>query len=496
MRFGVVAVPLLVLIAIAALVPNHPAGRPPAEDTGVFLYAAQRLLDGGAPYRDIWDHKLPGVYFVDAVGLALAGRLGIWLVQIVFLVAAVLVGFRAMRREFGDVPAFVGSLAWLVASPRLFLEDGQSNFVEFFALPLQFGALLLYTPPISAARALTIGAFGGAAALFKPTVVGIWIAIGLVTLFRQRWSAIQPVAAIAAGALIPIGLVVAWALARGVLDLMIDQGLGYNRAYAAIRPAETRFAELIGGLRLTLPSGLSLIALTVWLYAVATRRWRSPLVQVALVALPVEFVLSTFGRGYHYYFLAWLPAMGVLAAFGASELRRLAPPRAARLALIFGTLLMCLQPAVLVTRLALSDDGGRYDGIVSFIGANSRPDETVLIWGANAPVLVLAERLAPTRFVYQYAPLNTRGYTKPAHIEQFLTDLQRNRPVLILDASDEGQGITPPLDTAKFPSWNSGDLHYASLPEMANVIAFIESTYVRDGKEPSTGWPVWRLRAP
>src|SRR5688500_11192656 len=163
MRAGVAAAAVLAALSLAVLIPNHPAGRDPAEDTGVFFYAAQRLLDGGLPYRDIWDHKPPGVYFVDAFGLAFGGRVGVWLIQIAFLAAAALAGYRALQREFGDTPAFVGSLAWLVASPRLFLERGQTNFVEFFALPLQLGALLLYTRPLTTSRALMIGVLGGAA---------------------------------------------------------------------------------------------------------------------------------------------------------------------------------------------------------------------------------------------------------------------------------------------------------------------------------------------
>jgi hypothetical protein len=495
MRTGVVAVPLLVLLATLALVPNHPAGRAPAEDTGVFLYAAERLLEGGAPYRDIWDHKLPGVYFVDAVGLALAGRVGVWVVQLVFLIAAVLIGYQALRREFGDVPAFVGSLAWLVASPRLFLEQGQTNFVEFYALPLQLGALLLYASPLTSSRALMIGLLGGAAVLFKPTLVGIWLAIGAVTLVRQRLAGIVPIAAIGLGAVLPLVLVAAWALARGILDLMVDQTLVYNRAYASFMPVETRFEDLIGGLRLTLPSGLVLIAFAAWVYAVITRRWRSPLVQIALVALPLELVLSTFGRGYHYYFLAWLPSMGVLAAFGVGELRRLVPPRLARIVLILGALAMCVQPSLLVTRLALTHEGERFGRVAAYVAANSRADEKVFIWGSHALVLVLADRLSPTRFVFQYGPLYTRGYSTPAHVDQLLADLQRDPPVLILDASTEGF-ITPPLDSAKFPTWTSVDIQYAALPETAKVIAFIEATYVRAGTEPTTGWPVWRLRAP
>lgn len=495
MRIGPVAVPLLVLVAALVMVPNHPGGRAPAEDTGVFLYAAERLLEGGAPYRDIWDHKLPGVYFVDAVGLALGGRVGVWFLQLAFLVAAVLIGYRLLRREFGDVPAFVGSLAWLVASPRLFLEQGQTNFVEFFALPLQFGALLLYTAPLSSARALTIGMLGGLAVLFKPTLVGTWIAIGLVTLARQRLAAFMPIASIAIGASAPLLLVVLWAVARGILDLMVDQTIVYNRAYASFMPIATRISDLIGGLRLTLPSGLVLIAFAAWVYAVTTRRWRSPLVQIALVALPLELLLSTFGRGYHYYFLAWLPSMGILAAYGVSELRRTVPPRLARIVLVLGTLAMCVQPSLLVTRLAVTHDGERFGRVASYVAANSRADETVFIWGSHALVLVLADRLSPTRFVFQYGPLYTRGYSTPAHVDQLLADLQRNRPVLILDASTEGF-ITPPLDSVKFPTWTSLDIQYTALPETAKVIAFIEATYVRAGTEPTTGWPVWRLRAP
>jgi len=493
MRVGVVAVSLLVLVSIAVLVPNHPAGRAPVEDTGVFFYAAERLLEGGAPYRDIWDHKLPGVYFVDAMGLAVGGRVGVWVIQIAFLAAAAVVGYRALQRGFGNVPAFVGSLAWLVASPRLFLEQGQTNFVEFFALPLQFSALLLYRPPMTSPRALMIGVLGGAAVLFKPTLVGIWIAIGLVTLFQRRRDAVLPIAAIAFGAFLPLVLVAVWAISRGVLDLMVDQTLVYNRAYASFMPLEDRITDLIGGFRLTLPTGLVLIAFAAWLGAVTTRRWRSPLLQIALVAFPLELLLSTFGRGYHYYYLSWLPSMGILAAFGVSELRRLAPPRPARWALIFGTLAMCVQPSLLVTRLALTQDA-RFIDVAAYVAANSRPDEKVLIWGSHAMVLFLADRLSPTKFVYQYGPLYTRGYSTPAKVDELLTDLERDRPVLILDSSSEGF-ITPPLDSAKFPTWTSLDIQYTAPPETAKVIAFIEATYVRAGTEPTTGWPVWRLRA-
>lgn len=495
MRVGPVAVALLVVVSAFVLLPNHPAGRDPAEDTGIFFYAAQRLLDGGAPYRDVWDHKPPGVYFVDAVGLALGGPTGVWVVQLAFLFVAVLLGYLCLRGELGGGPAFVGSLAWLVALPRLFLEYGQTSFVEFYALPLQFGALLLWTRPPTLARALAIGLLGGAAFLLKPTLVGIWLAIGLVVLVTRRRAAVATVATMTVGGLAPLIVVAAWAAARGILDDMVDQALVYNRAYSAYAPASERIDAVLSGLRLVLPSGLAVVSVAAWLYGVIARRWQSPLVLLALVALPIEVVLATFGRGYHYYFIAWLPAMAVLAAFAVHEVeRRLAPGRT-RLAIALAVLLMCVQPAVLVTRLAVTSTGGRFASAAAWVAANTRPDDAVFVWGSHTEILYLAGRRAPSRFVYQYAPLYTRGYATPELVDELLADLRARRPALILDASLESF-VTPPLDRAALRSWVSPDAQYAPLPDLERVVAFIESTYERAGVEPATGWPVWRPRAP
>jgi len=496
MRVGIVAVALLTILSIAVLVPNHPAGRDPAEDSGVFFYVAQRLLDGSAPYRDIWDHKPPGVYFVDALGLALAGRLGVWLVQVAFLISAALLGYGAIRREFGAGAALVGSLAWLVTLPRLFLEFGQTSFVEFYALPLQFGALHLLKDSgvLRAGRGVAIGVLGGAALLLKPTLVGLWIAIGLVTLFRDRRGAIAALGLVAVGALLPVAIVAGWAAAHSALGEMVDQALVYNRAYAAFAPVSDRVDAVITGLRLTLPSGLALVAVAAWLYAVVMRRFAPTLLGVALIAFPLELALSTWGRGYHYYFIAWLPSMAILAAFAASELQRLVHPRIALPALALGVLVMSVLPALLVTRLAISTDFGKAAAAAAFVSANTRPADTVLIWGSHTEVLVLAERRSPTRYVYQYAALSTRGYATPARVEEFLADLQRARPVLILDASMESF-VTPPLDVAGFRAWVSPEPQYSPLPDLERVIQFVITNYDRAGVEPATGWPLWRLRS-
>src|SRR5438270_838996 len=186
------AVAMLAMSAVALLVvlPNHPAGRPPSEDAGVFFYGAQRILHGGLPYRDIWDHKPPGVYAIDAIGLALGDIAGVWAVQLVSLVVAAVATLRATR-IFGGGAATFGTFTWLVGAPRLFLTDGvQTSYVEFYGLPLQLVALALLPRDAAAlrpgGRAIAIGALGGAAFLLKPTLGGVWIAAAILALLLRR----------------------------------------------------------------------------------------------------------------------------------------------------------------------------------------------------------------------------------------------------------------------------------------------------------------------
>ncbi len=70
---------LLVVLAAVVLVPSILTyRRVPGGDSGVFLYAGWQILDGQIPYLDVWDHKPPGILYIDALGLLIGGgsRLG------------------------------------------------------------------------------------------------------------------------------------------------------------------------------------------------------------------------------------------------------------------------------------------------------------------------------------------------------------------------------------------------------------------------------------
>ena len=65
-------------------------------DSSVFQVMGKYWLEGVVPYKDLFDHKGPIVYVVNALGYAIYPRSGIMVPQIIFLYLSCLFIWRAM----------------------------------------------------------------------------------------------------------------------------------------------------------------------------------------------------------------------------------------------------------------------------------------------------------------------------------------------------------------------------------------------------------------
>ena len=118
--------------------------------------------------------------------------------------------------------------------------------------------------------------------------------------------------------------------------------------------------------------------------------------------------------------------------------------------------------------------------------SRTEPGDSVLIWGTEAGINFMSGRPSPTRYVYQL-PLYTRGYTESDHVAEFLGDLQRNPPELIVDVSAQDPRF-PPIDPETRASWtptlDSFGAAYVPLPDMDAVLDYLNEHY-RPVKVPS-----------
>jgi len=431
----------------------------PYRDSGVFLYIGWRILNGELPYRDIWDHKPPVIFYLNALGVALGGnsRWGIWIIELVFVLVAAWVGFRICQRAFGSGPAVIALFLWLLTL-EFVIQGG--NLTTEYTLPIQFACLALFWRAEERPSLWLwplLGALFALAFFTKQTTVGVGIAIILYLVIdrikaKRGKTLLKEVALIGLGAGVVGLLVVAFFAAQGALSDFWSAAFQYNFVYAfSPTSVKTRLHPLLWGIEPLTKTSLFqfalmgvLIALLMLLY-----RWRMlahcrVLLTVALLDFPIELILvSTSARIYPHYYMALLPILSIFAAVALwaffTFLKNLRISRR-MIGLFTAGILFSLAWSVYAGYKRQVKDFHYLepDPAVLYLKTSSSPDDYVLLWGAETSVNFVAQRRGPSRFVYQY-PLYQQGYVTQEMIEEFLNDIIRTHPIII----DTKHGPTP-----------------------------------------------------
>jgi hypothetical protein len=510
---GIVLLALLAFL-VAVLIPFSPSYFPvPTRDAGLFLYAGRIIRQGGLPYLDIWDQKPPLIFYINALGLVLGGGSaeGVYWLKVALLLAGAAIGFRAMRRSFGVIPALFGTLVWMSYRPLLTKEG---NIAEEYALPLQRVALSLV---VSAGKGrdewkawLIAGGLGGLAFLLKPTLIGAMLAAMVILIapavkaHAYRHAARAVLVFIGAMAT-PIGASILIAFAQGYLPEYWSGVVLYAVSYAAVD--QNSYAEIWARmLSLFQPAvlaavGLGYIASALRILAVKRDASPSPaLLRWALVALPLDACLVSLPhRSYMYYYLALLPTFSVLLAsllYLVQEGWRLVVRRPAQGVLSAGGVAIAvLIGSLTVGRIAYRDivrtgvalaapRPNTLEPVMNYLDRTTAPDDAVLIWGAEAGANFVSGHDAPTRFVHQYF-LFMPGYVTEEMISEFSREVVDNPPQVIIDAAVTAPGGIPTLQSMWSGEWR-GEAHDtvlepAVVERLREWADWVRDNYTEDG---------------
>jgi hypothetical protein len=222
---------------------TFPFGR----DQGLYYYVAREwVTHGSIPYRDVLDHKTPGIYVVHAIAILLFGQ-KMWAIRVLDLVCMVLVGLLAatFTVEKGERPRIGARGGSVVIISVLFY--GFLNFWDTEQSELWYAMLGLASIwaarriPVLSRSQLASGALGALAMIMKPPAIWfVMIAFGL--LVRDAWTekndkedrtrrVIVTTARFGAGFAIPLGLMFGYFGAHHALSAMKDIVVGANGYY-------------------------------------------------------------------------------------------------------------------------------------------------------------------------------------------------------------------------------------------------------------------------
>lgn len=284
----IVALGAAPLVAVAQFIAHLHTG---VLDDHFFAYVGQRLADGAALYLDVWDHKPPGIFWLDALVFRLTGpdHYG-GIVALCTLASVLAIGlffFVARQLYDGAAATLTTLLATLYLTHGLFFAGG--NRAETFILPCELAAAAVYLAGErrrlagigrrGARRLLGCGAFVGVALLFKQSAFDVLGAIVLhIVLLAAvgriaRREAARRIVAVLAGVMIPLlsaAVVLAW---QGALVEAIAAIFNASAVYVGRSPAEgnsfdwwLRWFGQDAAAVLRLPL---LMAVAAWLHAVA-----------------------------------------------------------------------------------------------------------------------------------------------------------------------------------------------------------------------------------
>ncbi len=508
-----------VILTAAVMFRSSPAiWTMPPRDASVFFYIGEGILQGEIPYRDIWDHKAPLVYYISALGLILGqgSQWGVFALQTLLIAVAGFGSFRLMQRQLSLPDALVGTLVFYLMLARI----DKGYVPELYAITAQVGIfyilhLLVTHNNRTHFAAVALGVCTAALFLLKPNLVGAGAAAALCILLYARSANLRvPVIALLSilGFIIPIALVALYFALHNALNDLTEAAFVFNSAYSTVNS----FGDRISFLRThVLNVQLPFVLLAGFGAGLAIfERVRGTKLAVgvvlALLLLPIEIILSSLsGFNFAQYTFTWFLPLSWLIAFVIHYLY-----------LVFKTYprrRVIVAMASLATVVALSWYGYRiasnYRQVFTSSSVNSREiamrtptsdylrtyttaSDSVLVWGHEVPILWDIDRVSSTRFIYQGVLFSIDSQLTSRLATEVLDSIYANSPTFIVDtvrADDNFFGGQPPLDREAYARWSESN---GTNTEYEAVVEFISDNYDMIELLPEQNWYIYRLNRP
>jgi 4-amino-4-deoxy-L-arabinose transferase-like glycosyltransferase len=215
--------------------------RPLDMDEGLYAYGGWQLLKGVVPYRDLWDFKPPGAYFLNAFifGITSPEAVNIYLVAALFGSLTCLAVYKIAYLLWGRSTALLSGIIFAFFSVSPYIQGCGVNTEVFMIAPLTWFLYAILKAAEGEDRTCYFyaGLLAGLALLFKQ-VAGVGMLLGLIAVFgsakpcrRNMRRALFSVAAFLAGVIVPWGAVSLYFLYNGALKELFFWQVVYPFTY-------------------------------------------------------------------------------------------------------------------------------------------------------------------------------------------------------------------------------------------------------------------------
>jgi len=418
------------------------------DDTSVYLTIARGITEGSVPYRDFFENKGPLIYFISAVGLLLGGFTGVWIVQLSFLCVSAFFAYKISLFFSGRFQAFLAVVFSFLIFRMFYIETaGPGEYSLPFALISMYILVKYYFSHAEPSKFELI-AFGlcfAAAVLMGINMISLWFIFCIVITIekivkRNYLLLLKYLVFFIIGAVIALVPIILYLRLNNAMSDFIDQYLlsGSARGFSGFSLKDT-----IKKFFIIIKNSYSFIPLIVGAFWILKNLKDSKIFFYAgffLAYILVVLLHAVIGRFGDHYNMPLLPFIVPALAFfiqSISACFSLLKYRKAALVLFLSVVFSNEIITAVWRTVVITTDRSRIEmlEIGSLIDENTVEGDTIINLGRDRFVYLYTQRRPASRFIYQQS--GAQFY--PGTIPEFLSDMERQHPAIILIRNYGGQ---------------------------------------------------------
>ena len=470
------------VIIAAAIIRGRLLSVPLERDEGEYAYIAQQMLNGVPPYVSAYSMKLPGIYAVYAMIIAVFGQThtAVHLGLLVFNTATIFVIFLLTRKLVGSLAGVVAGFAYAILSLTHQVTGLWANAEHFVLLPSLLALMLIYNYGNKNKYfwLFTAGLLLGFAFIIKQHGI-FFVMLGALYLLysslRQRpiqWiNTIVTQIVFAAGAIIPFSIVCFLFWRNGTFDKFWYWTFTYAHRYTTsltLSEGWERFVAQIWYIIKDTP--------LIWGFAaggllafVFIRRYRQ---RAAFIIGLLAFSFLAVCPGFYFrehYFIFILPSVAIFAGIALAAIdglfQRMMPGflRVIMTAAIgmgvFGysvyslrEYLFYLSPEDVCRKVYITNPFLESLRIAEFIRNNSDANDTVAVVGSEPQIYFYSERRSATSYIYTY-PLMEPTEAAGKMQQEMITQIETAKPAFMVLIRVSTSWVTQPNSKQDLFKW-------------------------------------------
>ena len=422
-------------------------------DANVYKYVGQVIRDGGMPYKDVFDHKGPLLYIMQAVGGYIDEYHGEWVFE--FLAIFVTVCMFYLIARFLRCKPGQALLATIV--PMTLLEStyggthGAGVCCCLLAMPFASISLYIFIKYLVLNKVKNIsvwlcGACCGAVLMLRPNIIAVWAVFGVIIAIKtirekQIKDLFRFVGLFLLGVACLVVPCVVWLATNGALEDFYEQFIEFNFFYSG---AGIGMTSRIDAIVFFLSFEIIAFAVGYMVYRIIVHREKMDI--YALIFFVASVALASMpGHAWHHYVNMLFPSLiypySVLFAQLPTRVKKgkklaftsdVAGTNAIVVLAIFAIVIVPIWAKIIRNDISsLVNAKGNSEStlnIVKVINEYTDEDDKIQVFGHIPVIYNVSNRRAATRFMF---------YTKAVgafrdNNEEFFNALRTEKPKIIV----------------------------------------------------------------